>query len=165
MADKAKKPEPDDEVGTRTGFTRYKWELKSSNKEFWRSGHAVVKLISVVRRTVVLRSGMGRRKSWLQGSSEGLGVRDSPLQLLMYIFSTQICLFIALAYFNAATAHPALTLIITLEVFIFFFFIIVYSFAIQRYLVFILWPVSVSEGQWERPGWCALPMSLLATGK
>ncbi|XP_027794890.1 CKLF-like MARVEL transmembrane domain-containing protein 2 [Marmota flaviventris] len=100
MADKAKKQEPVDEVGTRTGFTRYKWELKSSNKEFWRSGHAVVKLISV------------------------------------------ICLFLALAYFNAATAHPALTLIITLEVFIFFFFIIIYTFAIQRYLVFILWPVS-----------------------
>lgn len=39
-----KKVEPKDEVGTRKGCRRYKWELKDSNKEFWSMGHAVVKI-------------------------------------------------------------------------------------------------------------------------
>ncbi|XP_036044743.1 CKLF-like MARVEL transmembrane domain-containing protein 2 [Onychomys torridus] len=41
------KVQPKDDVGTRKGFKRYKWELKDSNKEFWLGGHAVVKIVSV----------------------------------------------------------------------------------------------------------------------
>ncbi|MBZ3891022.1 CKLF-like MARVEL transmembrane domain-containing protein 2 [Sciurus carolinensis] len=95
-----KKEEPKDQVGTRTGLRRYKWEFKSSNKEFWLMGHAEVKLISVG------------------------------------------CLFGAMAYFNATPVHPALTLLITMELFIFFFFFLINTLAIQRYLSFIMWPVS-----------------------
>lgn len=157
--------QPKDEVGTRTGFQRYKWEFKHSNKIFWRSGHAELKLLSVVRRTGVLRPGMGRRRSWLQGSSEGLGSQGQPFVAAHVYVSTQICLFVALAHFNAIVVHPALTLLIILEVSILFFYIIIYTFAIQRYLGFILWPISVSEGQGGRPGWCALHMCVLAHGK
>ncbi|XP_005608368.1 CKLF-like MARVEL transmembrane domain-containing protein 2 isoform X2 [Equus przewalskii] len=42
-----KKVEPKDEVGTRKGCRRYKWELKDSNKEFWSMGHAMVKILSL----------------------------------------------------------------------------------------------------------------------
>ncbi|XP_006155682.1 CKLF-like MARVEL transmembrane domain-containing protein 2, partial [Tupaia chinensis] len=52
------------------------------------------------------------------------------------------CLIAALILFNATTSHPLLTLIVTMELSIFAFFIILYSFAIQRYMPFILWPVS-----------------------
>lgn len=45
---KKKSEQPKDEVGTRKGCRRYKWEFKDSNKEFWSVGHAEVKLISLV---------------------------------------------------------------------------------------------------------------------
>ncbi|XP_028740222.1 CKLF-like MARVEL transmembrane domain-containing protein 2B [Peromyscus leucopus] len=41
-------PTPKDDVGTRKGFDRYKWEFKDSNKDFWLGGHAVVKTLSIV---------------------------------------------------------------------------------------------------------------------
>ncbi|KAL6063772.1 hypothetical protein STEG23_011762 [Scotinomys teguina] len=41
------KVQPKDAVGTRTGFSRYKWEFKDSNKEFWMGGHAVVKILTL----------------------------------------------------------------------------------------------------------------------
>ncbi|CAI9161987.1 unnamed protein product [Rangifer tarandus platyrhynchus] len=97
---KKKSEQPKDEVGTRKGCRRYKWEFKDSNREFWSLGHAEVKLISLA------------------------------------------CLIGSLIMFTGTTVHPILTLIITMEMSIFIFFIIVYTFAIQRYLPFILWPIS-----------------------
>lgn len=52
---------------------------------------------------------------------------------------------------SSLSVHPILTLIITMEISIFSFFIILYSFAIHRYIPFILWPISVSKGQWGVP--------------
>ncbi|XP_004460984.1 CKLF-like MARVEL transmembrane domain-containing protein 2 [Dasypus novemcinctus] len=95
-----KSPQPKDEVGTRKGCRRYRWELKDSNKEFWIMGHAEVKLLS-------------------------LG-----------------CLIAALILFSGTSVHPIPMLIITMELSIFIFFIIIYSFAINRYMPFILWPIS-----------------------
>ncbi|XP_059120230.1 CKLF-like MARVEL transmembrane domain-containing protein 2B isoform X1 [Peromyscus eremicus] len=40
-------PMPKDDVGTRKGFDRYKWEFKDCNKDFWLGGHAVVKTLSI----------------------------------------------------------------------------------------------------------------------
>ncbi|XP_055267089.1 CKLF-like MARVEL transmembrane domain-containing protein 2 [Moschus berezovskii] len=97
---KKKSEQPKDEVGTRKGCRRYKWEFKDSNKEFWSLGHAEVKLISL------------------------------------------ICLIGSLVMFTGTTIHPILTLIITMEISIFIFFILIYTFAIQRYMPFILWPIS-----------------------
>ncbi|XP_059237609.1 CKLF-like MARVEL transmembrane domain-containing protein 2 [Mustela nigripes] len=97
---KEKSVQPQDEVGTRKGCRRYKWEFKDSNKEFWVMGHAEVKLLS-------------------------LG-----------------CLIAAMVMFTGSTVHPLLTLIITMEVSVFCFFFIIYTFAINRYMPFILWPIS-----------------------
>ncbi|EPY84234.1 hypothetical protein CB1_000490082 [Camelus ferus] len=99
--EKPKSVQPKDEVGTRKGCRRYRWEFKDSNREFWVMGHAEVKILS------------------LQG-----------------------CLIGSLIMFTGTTVHPLLTLIITMELSIFCFFIIVYTFAIQRYMPFILWPIS-----------------------
>ncbi|KAM7058769.1 CKLF-like MARVEL transmembrane domain-containing protein 2 isoform 1-T1 [Molossus nigricans] len=52
------------------------------------------------------------------------------------------CLIAALVMFTGTAVHPLLTLIITMELSVFVFFIIVNSFAIQRYMPFILWPIS-----------------------
>ncbi|XP_005876407.1 PREDICTED: CKLF-like MARVEL transmembrane domain-containing protein 2 isoform X3 [Myotis brandtii] len=97
---KPKSVQPKDDVGTRKGCRRYKWELKDSNKEFWVMGHAEVKFLS-------------------------LG-----------------CLLAALVMFTGTVVHPLLSLIITMEMSIFLFFIIIYTFAINRYMPFILWPVT-----------------------
>uniref|UniRef100_H0XSJ0 MARVEL domain-containing protein n=1 Tax=Otolemur garnettii TaxID=30611 RepID=H0XSJ0_OTOGA len=54
MAPKAKpkgkeaKPQPKDSVGTRTGCSRYQWEVQDSNKQFWTKGYAEVKLLSLL---------------------------------------------------------------------------------------------------------------------
>ncbi|KAK1330473.1 hypothetical protein QTO34_010662 [Cnephaeus nilssonii] len=97
---KPKSVQPKDEVGTRKGCRRYRWELKDSNKEFWVMGHAEVKILSVG------------------------------------------CLIAALVMFTGTVVHPLLTLIISMELSVFLFFIIVYSFAINRYMPFILWPIT-----------------------
>nr|XP_020138161.1 CKLF-like MARVEL transmembrane domain-containing protein 2 isoform X1 [Microcebus murinus] len=97
---KEKSVQPKDEVGTRKGCRRYRWELKDSNREFWSMGHAVVKILS-------------------------LG-----------------CLIGTLVAFSSLPVHPILPLIISMEIAIFTFFIIIYTFAINRYMPFILWPVS-----------------------
>lgn len=52
---------------------------------------------------------------------------------------------------SSLSVHPILTLIITMEISIFSFFIILYSFAVHRYIPFILWPISVSKGRWGVP--------------
>ncbi|XP_005876409.1 PREDICTED: CKLF-like MARVEL transmembrane domain-containing protein 2 isoform X2 [Myotis brandtii] len=101
---KPKSVQPKDDVGTRKGCRRYKWELKDSNKEFWVMGHAEVKFLS-------------------------LG-----------------CLLAALVMFTGTVVHPLLSLIITMEMSIFLFFIIIYTFAINRYMPFILWPVTILIG-------------------
>ncbi|XP_054435082.1 CKLF-like MARVEL transmembrane domain-containing protein 2 [Pteronotus mesoamericanus] len=97
---KVKSVQPKDEVGTRKGCRRYKWEFKDSNREFWVMGHAEVKILS-------------------------LG-----------------CLIAAMVMLTGTAVHPLLTLVITMELSIFSFFIIIYTFAIQRYMPFILWPVT-----------------------
>ncbi|XP_004371713.1 CKLF-like MARVEL transmembrane domain-containing protein 2 [Trichechus manatus latirostris] len=97
---KPKSPQPKNEVGTRKKCRRYRWELKSSNKEFWVMGHAEVKYLTVG------------------------------------------CLVTALILFSGLSAHPVLTLIITMELSILIFLIIIYTFAINRYMPFILWPIS-----------------------
>lgn len=53
--------------------------------------------------------------------------------------------------FTGTTVHPLLTLIITMELSVFCFFFIIYTFAINRYMPFILWPISVSERRWGAP--------------
>uniref|UniRef100_A0A8C3X837 CKLF like MARVEL transmembrane domain containing 2 n=1 Tax=Catagonus wagneri TaxID=51154 RepID=A0A8C3X837_9CETA len=52
------------------------------------------------------------------------------------------CLIGSLIMFTGITIHPVLTLIITMEISVFTFFFIIYTFAINRYLPFILWPIS-----------------------
>ncbi|XP_029091459.1 CKLF-like MARVEL transmembrane domain-containing protein 2 [Monodon monoceros] len=52
------------------------------------------------------------------------------------------CLIGSLMMFKGTPVHPHLTLIITMELSILIFFIIIYTFAIQRYTPFILWPIS-----------------------
>uniref|UniRef100_A0A0D9QX90 CKLF like MARVEL transmembrane domain containing 2 n=1 Tax=Chlorocebus sabaeus TaxID=60711 RepID=A0A0D9QX90_CHLSB len=52
------------------------------------------------------------------------------------------CLIAAMILLSSLSVHPILTLIITMEISIFSFFIILYSFAIHRYIPFILWPIS-----------------------
>ncbi|KAF6077085.1 CKLF like MARVEL transmembrane domain containing 2 [Phyllostomus discolor] len=106
---KIKSVQPKDQVGTRKGCRRYKWEFKDSNREFWVMGHAEVKILS-------------------------LG-----------------CLIAAMVMFTGTTVHPLLTLVITMEVSIFSFFIIIHTFAIQRFMPFILWPITVSAGQRGAP--------------
>uniref|UniRef100_H2QB97 CKLF like MARVEL transmembrane domain containing 2 n=1 Tax=Pan troglodytes TaxID=9598 RepID=H2QB97_PANTR len=50
------------------------------------------------------------------------------------------CLIAAMILLSSLTVHPILRLIITMEISIFSFFILLYSFAIHRYIPFILWP-------------------------
>lgn len=47
---KTKSVQPKNEVGTRKGCRRYKWQIKDSNREFWIMGHAELKILSLVRR-------------------------------------------------------------------------------------------------------------------
>ena len=154
--EKKKSEQPKDEVGTRKGCRRYKWEFKDSNREFWVMGYAEVKLISLVSGPISLgrawgvgecpKTGRGRRSGLPEASSS-----PSPLPWLKGHVSRQGCLIGSLIMFTGTTVHPLLTLIITMELSIFTFFIIIYTFAIQRYMPFILWPISVSEGQWGVP--------------
>ncbi|XP_055474335.1 CKLF-like MARVEL transmembrane domain-containing protein 2B, partial [Psammomys obesus] len=82
------------------GFKRYRWEFKDSNKEFWFTGHAIAKIITLA------------------------------------------CAIIALELFETVGGHPLLILLLTMEVSIITFFIFLYSFAINRYIPFIFWPVT-----------------------
>lgn len=89
----------------------------------------------------------GRGRSGLPEASSG----PSPLPWLKGHVSRQGCLIGSLMMFKGTTVHPHVTLIITMELSILIFFIIIYTFAIQRYTFFILWPISVSEGRWGVP--------------
>ncbi|XP_050000514.1 CKLF-like MARVEL transmembrane domain-containing protein 2, partial [Alexandromys fortis] len=91
---------PKDDVGTRKGFQRYKWEFKDSNKEFWTMGHAEVKILC-------------------------LG-----------------CMIAGIKLFETVATHPILILILTMEVSFFAFFIFLYSFALNRYILFVYWPIT-----------------------
>ncbi|XP_060249236.1 CKLF-like MARVEL transmembrane domain-containing protein 2 [Meriones unguiculatus] len=82
------------------GFKRYRWEFKDSNKEFWLTGHAIAKIVTLA------------------------------------------CAIIALELFESVGGHPLLILLLTMEVSIISFFIFLYSFAINRYMPFIFWPVT-----------------------
>ncbi|XP_042556551.1 CKLF-like MARVEL transmembrane domain-containing protein 2 [Dipodomys spectabilis] len=53
-----------------------------------------------------------------------------------------ICLIASIKIFATTTAHPILTLILYMELFIAVFFLILYICAINRYLSFIIWPIS-----------------------
>ncbi|XP_006878970.1 PREDICTED: CKLF-like MARVEL transmembrane domain-containing protein 2 [Elephantulus edwardii] len=52
------------------------------------------------------------------------------------------CLIAALVLFSGFSVHPVLPLVITMELSVLIFFILMYTFAINRYMPFILWPVS-----------------------
>ncbi|KAG5200511.1 hypothetical protein JEQ12_005045 [Ovis aries] len=69
-----------------------------------------------------------------------LAIQEKERRHLFYIGGG--CLIGSLIMFTGTTVHPILTLIITMEISIFIFFIIIYTFAIQRYVPFILWPIS-----------------------
>ncbi|XP_036297128.1 CKLF-like MARVEL transmembrane domain-containing protein 2 [Pipistrellus kuhlii] len=97
---KTKSVQPKDEVGTRKGCRRYRWEIKDSNREFWMVGHALSKILSVG------------------------------------------CLVGALIMFTGTVVHPLVSLMIFMELSIFLFFIFIYTFAINKYMPFILWPVT-----------------------
>ncbi|KAK2498701.1 hypothetical protein MC885_003461, partial [Smutsia gigantea] len=97
---KPKSVQPKDELGTRKGCRRYRWKLKDSNREFWITGHAEVKILAVG------------------------------------------CLIASLILFTGTTVHLLRTLIIAMELSIFCFFFVIYTFAIQRYRPFILRPIS-----------------------
>ncbi|CAO2610332.1 CKLF-like MARVEL transmembrane domain-containing protein 2B [Lemmus lemmus] len=92
--------QPKDDVGTRKGFRRYKWEFKDSNKEFWTMGHAEVKIVC-------------------------LG-----------------CMIAGIKLFETVATHPILILLLTMEVSFFAFFMFLYSFAINRYITFVYWPIT-----------------------
>ncbi|XP_051024801.1 CKLF-like MARVEL transmembrane domain-containing protein 2A, partial [Acomys russatus] len=48
----------------------------------------------------------------------------------------------ALQLFESLASHPILILVLTMEVSIFSFFILLYTFAIDRYMPFIFWPIA-----------------------
>ncbi|XP_051024864.1 CKLF-like MARVEL transmembrane domain-containing protein 2B [Acomys russatus] len=52
------------------------------------------------------------------------------------------CLIAALCLFETVATHPVLVLLLTMEVSIFSFYLFFYSFAINRYLPFIFWPIA-----------------------
>uniref|UniRef100_A0A8C4LR16 MARVEL domain-containing protein n=1 Tax=Equus asinus asinus TaxID=83772 RepID=A0A8C4LR16_EQUAS len=52
------------------------------------------------------------------------------------------CLIGSLIMFTGSIVHPLLTLIITMEISIFSFLFVIYTFAINRYLPFVLWPIA-----------------------
>ncbi|XP_030153165.1 CKLF-like MARVEL transmembrane domain-containing protein 2 [Lynx canadensis] len=52
------------------------------------------------------------------------------------------CLIAALVLLTGTSVHPLLMLIVTMEMSIFCFFFITYTLAINRYIPFILWPIS-----------------------
>lgn len=54
--------------------------------------------------------------------------------------------------------HPILIIIIYMDLAITAFFFLIYTFVLNRYLRFILWPVAVSEDPGELP-WCAVHMA------
>ena len=47
--------------------------------------------------------------------------------------------------FETVATHPILILLLTMEVSIFTFFIFLYSFALNRYILFVYWPITVSK--------------------
>lgn len=65
---KEKSVQPKNEVGTRKGCRRYKWELKDSNREFWVMGHAEVKILSFVSWSGTPGQGVQR---WEEGAGAG----------------------------------------------------------------------------------------------
>ena len=95
-------------------------------------------------------AGSCRRKKENE-ASPGAPRETEPFALAQARFFWQGCLIGSLIMFTGIAIHPILTLIITMEISIFVFFIIIYSFAIHRYLPFILWPIFVSEGWWGVP--------------
>lgn len=73
-----KSEQPKDEVGTRKGCRRYRWEFKDSNKEFWSVGHAEVKLISLVSWACI--PGWERDvQRWEEGGGRRSGLPEAPV--------------------------------------------------------------------------------------
>lgn len=78
--EKPKSVQPKDEVGTRKGCRRYRWEFKDSNREFWVMGHAEVKILSLVSWAGVPGQGPKdgkREKELVPGGSRGAPERLS----------------------------------------------------------------------------------------
>ncbi|XP_032743958.1 CKLF-like MARVEL transmembrane domain-containing protein 2A isoform X1 [Rattus rattus] len=55
---------------------------------------------------------------------------------------TLVCLITALDYFESMLPHPVLVLVLSMEVAIYIFFIFLNTFAINRYITFIFWPMT-----------------------
>ncbi|XP_041506472.1 CKLF-like MARVEL transmembrane domain-containing protein 2A [Microtus oregoni] len=53
-----------------------------------------------------------------------------------------VCMMAGLYLFETVPTHPILILLLTMEVSIFTFFIFLYSFALNRYMPFIFWPIT-----------------------
>ncbi|XP_030719689.1 CKLF-like MARVEL transmembrane domain-containing protein 2 isoform X1 [Globicephala melas] len=88
---------------------------------------------------------VGRRKGWCRRYK--LEVKNSNREFWLNGYAEVKliilgCLIGSLMMFKGTTVHPHVTLIITMELSILIFFIIIYTFAIQRYTLFILWPIS-----------------------
>ena len=71
-------------------------------------------------------------------------VECSQLLTRVY-FSPQGCLIRALDYFAEMVPHPILILVLSMEVAIYIFFIFLNTLAINRYILFIFWPMTVSK--------------------
>ncbi|XP_060145400.1 CKLF-like MARVEL transmembrane domain-containing protein 2 isoform X2 [Globicephala melas] len=92
---------------------------------------------------------VGRRKGWCRRYK--LEVKNSNREFWLNGYAEVKliilgCLIGSLMMFKGTTVHPHVTLIITMELSILIFFIIIYTFAIQRYTLFILWPISILIG-------------------
>lgn len=128
-------PKQAKEEKAKKGFKRYKYEFKSSNLEFWKAGHAVVKILSLVNWMGIAGVSVGRFSK----------VRKTLQQLKCMYFPTQVLMLQALLRFDDLAAHPIIILLLSMELSILSFFIMLYSFAINRYMPFIFWPVAVSK--------------------
>ncbi|MEJ1276148.1 hypothetical protein NN561_007052 [Cricetulus griseus] len=128
---------PHEDVGTRQGFRRYKWEFKDSNREFWKNGHAVVKIMTLEIFNDLFTFGFlvgGIVFAW-----------KARRRFPKAYFAAMVCMVAALQLFETVATHPILILLLTMEVSIFAFFIFLYTFAIDRYMPFISWPITVSK--------------------
>ncbi|XP_076771533.1 CKLF-like MARVEL transmembrane domain-containing protein 2B isoform X2 [Arvicanthis niloticus] len=61
-------------------------------------------------------------------------------------FLSMICITVALICLERVATHPMLILLLTMELSILSFFFFLYSFAINRYIPFVFWPMMIFMG-------------------
>ncbi|XP_029423150.1 CKLF-like MARVEL transmembrane domain-containing protein 2 isoform X2 [Nannospalax galili] len=87
------------------------------------------------------RKGFGRYKWEFKDSNREFWVMGhAPLKIL-----TLGCLIAGLFLFDTVATHPILILVLSMEVSIFIFFVVLNTFAVHRYMPFILWPAAEKE--------------------